>query len=407
MKPHSVVALFAAAAFASLVRADEVEWTPEANMDHQLFPSLILATASVRPVEPEDKEAEKPDPYLLGERFGLVGVSIKAPAANTKVKVTVKENDLMAATTWSGDLAEAGKDYFIAPKVNYKFDRLRQVTQQVPLNVTFEVEVDGEAAGEKYETLQVRSINDCPFAVANSEETLDDQNFIAGNAALGWMFAAYVNENHPLLDKILQEALETKIVSAFRVTTHEHDETLRQVFALWSALQKRGLQYSSTTTTPGGSETVQSQFVRFIDQSLANTQANCVDGSVLFASLLRKISIEPFLVTIPGHMYVGFYLGAGKSQFIGLETTVLGLPDVADEKKPADPAALTALRDKLDTAIKSRRDWKTFAKAVQVGTEDLLRNKEKLDAADASYQWIDLAEARTEGIMPIPYSAAK
>ncbi len=389
------------------LRAQEVEWTPEANMDHQLFPSLIIATASVRPVEPEDEAAAKPDPYLLGERFGLVGVSIKAPAANAKVKVKVKENDLMAATSWSGELAEADKDYFIAPKVNYRFDRLRQVTQQVPLNVTFEVEVDGESAGEKHETLQVRSINDCPFAVANSEETLDDENVIAGSAELGWMFAAYVNENHPMLDKILQEALETKIVSAFKVTTHEHDETLRQVFALWSALQKRGLQYSSTTTTPGGSETVQSQFVRFVDQSLTNTQANCVDGSVLFASLLRKISIEPFLVTIPGHMYVGFYLGAGKSQFVALETTLLGVPEVAEEKKPGEPASLTSLRDKLDAATKSRRDWKTFAKAVQTGTEDLLKNKPKVEAADPLYQWIDLAEARAEGIMPIPYSAGK
>jgi hypothetical protein len=389
----------------SLLRGDEIQWTPEANMDHQLFPSLLIATARIRPVEPEDTEAEKPDPYLLGERFGLVGVSIKAPAADAKIKVTVKENDLMAASSWSGELPEANKEYFIAPKVNYKFDRLRQTTQQVPMNVTFELEVDGESAGEKHETLQVRSINDCPFAVANSEETLDDENFIAGNAALGWMFAAYVNENHPLLDKILQEALETKIVSAFKVTTHEHDETLRQVFALWSALQKRGLQYSSTTATPGGSETVQSQFVRFIDQSLGNTQANCVDGSVLFASLLRKISIEPFLVTIPGHMYVGFYLGAGKSQFIGLETTVLGLPDVADEKTPTEPPALTSLRNKLDAATKSRRDWKTFAKAVQIGTEDLTKNKAKLDAADANYQWIDLAEARSQGIMPIPYAA--
>jgi hypothetical protein len=313
----------------------------------------------------------------------------------------------MATTTWSGELAEADKDYFVAPKVNYKFERLRQTTQQVPMNVTFEVEVDDEPAGEKYETLQVRSINDCPFAVANSEETLNDENYIAGSAALGWMFAAYVNENHPLLDKVLQEALETKIVSAFKVTTHEHDETLRQVYALWAALQKRGLQYSSTTATPGGSETVQSQFVRFIDQSLANTQANCVDGSVLFASLLRKISIEPFLVTIPGHMYVGFYLGAGKSQFIGLETTVLGLADVADEKKASDPAALTALRDKLDATTRARRDWKTFAKAVQVGTEDLIKNKEAFAGTDTTYQWIDLAEARAQGIMPISYSAAK
>jgi hypothetical protein len=389
-----------------LLGADEIAWTPEANMDHQLFPSLIIATASVRPVEADDQEAEKPDPSLLGERFGLVGVSIKAPAANVKVKVTVEENDLMGTTSWSGELPEAETEYFIAPKVNYKFEHLRQVTQQVPLNVAFEVEVDGEPAGEKYETLQVRSINDCPFGVANSEETLNDENFIAGNAALGWMFAAYVNENHPLLDKILQEALETKIVSAFRVTTHEHDETLKQVFAVWSALQKRGVQYSNTTATPGGSDVVQSQYVRFVDQSLANTQANCVDGSVLFASLLRKISIEPFLVTVPGHMYVGFYLGAGKSQFVGLETTILGLPDVADEKKTGEPADLTQLRDKIDPGVRARRDWKTFAKAIQAGTEDLVKNKEKLDAAgDPNYQWIDLAEARSEGIMPIPYKA--
>jgi hypothetical protein len=408
MKQRCVVPAFlAVVSFVSVAHSEEVEWTPEANMDHQLFPSLLIATASVRPVEPGDKEAEAPDPYLLGERFGLVGVSVKAPAENAKIKVTVKENDLMTATSWNGELAEAGKDYFIAPKVNYKFERLRKVTQQVPLNVTFEVEVDGESSGEKHETLQVRSINDCPFGVAKSEETLDDENFIAGSTELGWMFAAYVNENHPMLDKILQEALETKIVSAFRVTTHEHDETLRQVFAVWSALQKRGLQYSSTTTTPGGSETVQSQFVRFVDQSLTNTQANCVDGSVLFASILRKISIEPFLVTVPGHMYAGFYLGASKSQFIGLETTVLGLPDTADEKKPSDPAALTALRDKLDPAVRSRRDWKTFAKAVQVGTEDLLKNKEKVEAADPNYQWIDLAEARAQGIMPIPYAEGK
>ena len=407
MKPFLsvIVTGFAWFAFAATIRADEIEWAPEANMDRQLFPSLLIATATQRPQEDDQEEPKEPDPYMLGDQFGLVGVSIKAPKANAQVTVTLKENELMAAATWSGELAEEGKDYSIAPKVNYKFDRLRKVTQQVPMNVAFEVDVDGEFAGEKTETLQVRSINDCPFAVSNSEETLDEENASAGSTEMGWMFAAYVNENHPMLDKVLQEALETKIVGGFRVTTHEHDETLKQVFAVWSALQKRGLQYSSTTTTPGGSETVMSQYVRFVDQSLTNTQANCVDGSVLFASILRKISIEPFLVTVPGHMYVGFYLGAGKSQFVGLETTLLGVPDVADEKKAGEPAALSALRDKLDPAVRARRDWKTFAKALQTGTEDLAKNKEKIEAEDANFQWIDLADARADGIMPISYAA--
>lgn len=117
-------------------------------MDRQLFPSLIIATASMRPVE-DDKEAEAPDPYMLGDHFGVVGVSIKAPVANAQVKVTLKENDLMAETTWSGELPEAGKHYAIAPKVNFKFDRLRKVTQQVPMNVAFEVDVEGEFVGKK------------------------------------------------------------------------------------------------------------------------------------------------------------------------------------------------------------------------------------------------------------------
>ena len=209
----------------------------------------------------------------------------------------------------------------------------------MPLNVSFAVELDGKSAGEKTETLQVHSINDCPFGVSNEEETLNDEGYIAGSAEIGWMFAAYVNENHPMLDKILQEALATKTVSAFLGYQRDETEVVKQVFAIWSALQKRGIQYSSTTTTPGGSEVVYSQYVRFLDQSITNTQANCVDGSVLFASILRKISIEPFLVTIPGHMYMGFYLSADKKDFVGLETTAIGVANATEEEQSGEPKA--------------------------------------------------------------------
>src|SRR5260370_1340811 len=74
---------------------------------------------------------------------------------------------------------------------------------------------DLECLGFVAETLQIRSINDCPYGVANSEETVDDENVESGSADLGWMYAAYVNENHPQLEKILQEALGPKIVHNF------------------------------------------------------------------------------------------------------------------------------------------------------------------------------------------------
>src|ERR1700736_6748308 len=91
----------------------EVEWNPEAAMDHQFFPALFIATASVRPVEEQDEKAKETDPYLLDDKCGLRGVSIKTPSPNANVKVTIKENDAIATTTWTGTLAEANHDYYI------------------------------------------------------------------------------------------------------------------------------------------------------------------------------------------------------------------------------------------------------------------------------------------------------
>ena len=64
--------------------------------------------------------------------------------------------------------------------------------------------------------------------------------------------------------------------------------------------------------------------MRLIDESINNAQANCVDGSVLLASLLRKIDIEPVLVYVPGHCYLAFYLDAEQKHLVGLETTLIG-----------------------------------------------------------------------------------
>jgi hypothetical protein len=410
MRLAFAVGAVVALAVASYGQTSEVEWDPQAAMDHQLFPSLVIATASVRPVGDEDEEAKQPDPYLLGDKFGLLGISMKAPSANAKVKITVKENDLIAASSWSGTLAEANHDYYIAPKVNYKFDHLRKVTQQVPMNVDFQLEVNGKSLDDKAETLQVRSINDCPFGVANSEETVDDENIQDGSADMGWMFAAYVNENHPYLDKILKEALATKIADAFDgYQADDPADVLKQVFAIWAALQKHGIHYSSVTETPGGTHLVNSQFVRFLDQSINMTQANCVDGSVLFASLLRKIGINPFLVAKPGHMYLGFYINHPENEddreYVGLETTIIGAPDV-EESDSAWPDALADLSEQLSDKTLNSKAWKSFVAAVLTGTDDLEANDEKFDVGDPDWQTIDIAEARDKGIMPIAFKAS-
>ena len=415
MKTLSLVALGLLLAVGGLSAA-EVTWHPDANMDSQLFPAMIIATATQRPVDDEDAQ---PDPELLGDPYGAVGVSITAPTAKAKVQVTLQENAVMNKSTWSGVLETAGTEYYISPKVNYKFEQLRKARQQVPLNVTFAVEVDGKSAGEQTETITLRTVNDCPFGVADSEATIDEEtqgdeeegaakseeesNDGGGFTDMGWMFAAYVNENSPIVDKILKEALATGFVDHFGGYQGNEDDVLREVFAIWSALQGRGIKYSNITTTAGTSETVYSQHVRFVDESLANEQANCVDGSVLFASILRKIGLRTFLVSVPGHMFMGIYLQGEGDARVAIETTMLG--SSPDEELDVDEIkGLEGVKEKLDDETLEGDSWKTFVPALVVGTQNLVKHNAEFEKGDnPQYQITDIDESRKDGIMPISY----
>ena len=77
-----------------------------------------------------------------------------------------------------------------------------------------------------------------------------------------------------------------------------------------------------------------SQHVRLIDESITHSQANCVDGSVLLASILRKIGLYASLVLVPGHCFVAFSLDRELEEIRGLETTLIGAQDIEPSEYP-------------------------------------------------------------------------
>ena len=219
------------------------------------------------------------------------------------------------------------------------------------------------------------------------------------------MFAAFVNEDHPVIDVMLNEALHTGIINSVDgYQDGKPEEVLRQAFAIWKVLQDRGIRYSDITTTPGGGEKVTSQYVRFVEESLLHQQANCVDGSVLFASVLRKMGLAPFLVVVPHHMYVGVSLSPRDDDdtVACIETTLLGAGELDNSLKP--PPALARLEKVLDNGPRSSPAWRTFKTAVSYATGAYYRDKKKFeDDSNPDYQVIDVAEARADGVMPIPF----
>ena len=166
-----------------------------------------------------------------------------------------------------------------------------------------------------------RSVSECVFALKYGNQLVDFRPF----------FASYVNEDSKLIDAFLSETLS------------EHNEVYKEKDNLqlkygWAGYQA-GTEYANLQVAAivahlmrNATTKVYSQNVRFINETLALKNANCVDGSVLMASILEKIGIRCFLVAIPGHMYMA-YSRTGKTQPIAgdiqyVETTLIGSKDI-------------------------------------------------------------------------------
>ncbi len=361
------------------------EWEPFVSPFNQIFPSVEIATATM------ESDGEK-DPTVIGDDMSMIGVSMTATRPGQKVRVTVSLPALMADSSITATLPKAGVTYEIYPTLRWNYTALMQVRQARPETVSFEVRIDGEEPEQRVIRARLRNINDALYFVDPDPDASDD------DLDFNWMFAAYVNEDSPLVDEILKEALDTGLVESFDgYQSEDQDQVYAQVFAIWYTLQQRGIRYSNITATSSTHANVHSQNVRFIEQSWRNTQANCVDGSVLFASILRKIDIAPVLVSVPGHMFLGFALDEEASEMAFLETTMLGDSDPGD----VDKQMLRLARDISDDED-VQQSFLVFAAALDNGREQVEEGGDKFDDPnELDYQIIDIAAAREIGVMPI------
>ena len=410
----------------SVVRA---EFETTNGWDGHLFPSYIIATATRKIPEQQatevdaedDEKSQDPDgdqddnqkmdggkedddeeeddsdddETILGDENGLLGVTLVADEDEQSVTVSLSCDAVMEPSSLSCTLPKKGVSYTINPKVKYKFEQLSKHSQTGPITVTYTVQSGDKTPEETTEILTLRSINDCPYG------RMKDGKF----ESMRYMFAAYVNEQHPFVDKILREALDTKIVQSFNGYQSKNKSVVyRQVYAIWHALSRRDVRYSNVTKTVALSNVVFSQHVRLIDESINNGQANCVDGSVLLASLLRKIGVEPILVHVPGHCYIGFFLGEDckAEDFIALETTTIG------SKMAGDAPAIEGLDDVVSKEARNDNSWKTFVSALVHGQSNAKEYNEKSEkAAPGSYQLTGVAAARREGVLSIGFSSSQ
>ena len=300
-----------------------VDFTPYARTGNEIFPSHVLSIKTGTPSSYRKRTGMAPS---YGTQ-GIIGVIVRNARKGETFKVTISGDQFIKPSEETFTIWEDAPAVVLHPHLQYDYQSLRRNTQTTFTNLTFTVKKGAQGNGSSQtQKWQVHQINDCPL-VLTVRNVLGDGNYSTETASYESAIAGYVNENHPWIDAILREAIDTGICTKFIGYQGGEEQIWPQVSAIWTALQRRGLTYSSISTTTR-SEGHAFQHVRFLEQSISSTQANCLDGSVLLCSILRKIGLNTGIMLVPGHAYVCIVDESNKSFFCGIETTAIGGSDL-------------------------------------------------------------------------------
>ncbi len=181
---------------------------------------------------------------------------------------------------------------------------------------------------------------------------------------------AWVTPNSPAIEQFLTAA---KARAPRRTFDGPQSASLPQVKAMFDELKSTGVSYVMDPTIFSGLDLIQR--TRFPREVLASHNAQCVESTVLFASLLEAIGLEPYIVRVPGHAFVGW------------EPT---------KKDYATPGTLYYLET---TAV----SWSSFENAMDRAAETAESNKAAFKIPNSGSVILKVSDLRRAGITPQPY----
>lgn len=147
--------------------------------------------------------------------------------------------------------------------------------------------------------------------------------------------ASWITPHDERVEEVLRHAKE--FMPGRRLPGYEPEKsadgqeqmTYSEARAIYRALQEFGVSYVKSSITFGDHQDA-SERVRMPGDSLREVSANCIDGVVMYASLFENLGMEPVVLLIPGHAYVGVRLSPKSDKYLYIETAITGRASFED-----------------------------------------------------------------------------
>lgn len=156
--------------------------------------------------------------------------------------------------------------------------------------------------------LQLKS-DDEVLAEKLCEVTLLPFDFWSGTTTMPQTLASFVTPNHPAISSLLlQVSAKLKALtgssSLSEYQSGNPNDVRQQVAAVFATLHEQGIVYRAL---PASFET-KGQRITMPDQVISQKLGNCIELTLLFATLLEVMGIHSIVVMQSGHAYLGVWL---------------------------------------------------------------------------------------------------
>ena len=215
---------------------------------------------------------------------------------------------------------------------------------------------------DQTEQTLVTSRRDFPWSIKGMDQQTDFN-----------LVGAMVTPSDPAVEELIRAAANYdpsgSMISGYESTLDEDNSVYQRLSDLWKAeATDYKLTYISTTISfaPG-----QSQRIRLPAEVLSQSSGNCIELVLLYAAAVEALGMQPVIVLIPGHAYLGVRTDDTNRHYYFVETTMIAQATFDD--------AVTYAGNEFDDA------------------------QPHLSAGDQDYGWVSIADDRQNGILPIPW----
>ena len=189
--------------------------------------------------------------------------------------------------------AERMRTTEISPvRLTLSMELLFSLTEKTVGNIRITAEKDGEVLAK----------TDIPVDILAYDQW-------GGSEIMPELIASFCSPNHPMISEVISEAgvYMQQWTGAPSFTGYQSEDpnvVKQQAAAIYAALQARNIAY----TVPPASYEKSGQRVRLPYTVLTEKHGTCLDLSLLYASCLEAVGINPLIIIVKGHAFAGFWL---------------------------------------------------------------------------------------------------